>query len=139
MLDLNNPQSRWIMKASREEDAVLTFAKLMTLLPTSERQQLLARIARPIEHLRRLNREHFDSSSFIERAIADLEGGCRAVASFQSTESRLDGHGTCPVCGSVITDLPDYHDMTYCGPCLDTIADARQRLDSSEGFGTYAI
>ena len=56
MLDLNHPQTRWIMAASRDSDAVLTFAELMTLLP---------RVTRPIERLRQLNRDHFDATSVI--------------------------------------------------------------------------
>ena len=139
MLDLKHPQTQWIFDASREDDAILSFAKLMTLLPTPQRQQLLQRIARPIVRLRRLNREHFGASPFIERAISDLEAGCQSIASLQSTESHLDGQGTCPVCGSAIKHLPEYHDMTYCGHCLSTIDDARKRLASSEGFGMWAI
>jgi len=138
MLDLKHPQTKWIFDAAHEGDAILGFAKLMTLLPP-QRQQLLPRVARPIERLRRLNREHFDASSFIERAISDLEAGCKSIASLPSTESRLDGRGPCPVCGSAIKHLPEYYDMTYCGHCLKTIADARERLASSEGFGTSAI
>jgi hypothetical protein len=139
MLDFKHPQTRWIFDASRECDAILGFAKLMTLLPTSQRQQLLPRIARPISHLSQLNTEHFGASPFIERAISDLEAGCEAIASLQSTESRLDGRGTCPVCDSAIKHIPEYDDMTYCGHCLSTIDDARERLASSEGFGTWAI
>jgi hypothetical protein len=139
MLDLKHPQTQWIFDASREEDAILSFAKLMTLVPTPQRQQLLPRIARPIARLRRLNHEHFGGSSFIERAISDLEAGCQSIASLQSTESRLDGHGTCPVCASTIKHLPEYHDMTYCSHCLSKIDDARERLASSEAFGTWAI
>lgn len=73
MLDLKHPQTKWIFDTSREDDAILSFSKLMTLLPTTQRQQILSRVARPIERLRRLNREHFGASSFIERAISDLE------------------------------------------------------------------
>jgi hypothetical protein len=138
MLNRNHPQTKWIFAASRHDDAVLTLAKLMTLLPTIERQQLLGRIARHIERLHRLNREHFNASAFIERAISDLESACRSIANLQSGESRLDGRGTCPVCSSAITDLPD-HDDVYCARCLDIVSDARRRLDSSEGFGTWAI
>jgi len=139
MLDLNHPQTHWIFMASRESDAILTFAKLMTLLPTPERQQLLSRVARPIERLRQLNYDHFEASPFIELAIFDLEEGLHSIASLQSSESRLDGSGSCPVCGSPISDLPDYDDMTYCGSCLNIIADPRERLASGEGFGTFAI
>ena len=126
------------MAVSREDDVILSFAKLMTLLPTLERQQLLFRVARPIERLRRLNREHFKASPFIEHAISDLEAGCKTIASLQSTESRLDGCGNCPICGFAITDMPEYNDI-YCGHCLGSIRDARERLESSEGFGTFAI
>lgn len=139
MLDHKHPQTKWIFSASRETDAILTFAKLMTLLPTPQRAQLLVRVARPIDRLRRLNREHFDASSFIESAISDLEAGCQSIASLPSNESHLDGRGNCPVCGSAITYLPEYNDMTYCEQCLSTLDDARGRLDSSEGFGTWAI
>jgi hypothetical protein len=51
VLDLKHPQTRWIMAASREEDAILRYIKLMTLLPTSKREQLLSRVARPISRL----------------------------------------------------------------------------------------
>lgn len=139
MLDLNHPQSRWILAASHEDAAILTLAKLMTLLPTPQRQQLLPRIARPITRLRRLNHEHFGASTFIDHAITDLEAGCRMIASLPSSESRLDGRGMCPVCNTPLTDLPDYFDMTYCRQCLDHIAHARQRLSSGDGFGTDAI
>ena len=139
MLDVKHPQTKWIFDASREADAILSFAKLMTLLPTPQRQQLLLRVTRPIDQLRRLNREHFGASSFIDRAISDLEAGCQSIASLQSTESHLDGRGTCPVCGAAIKHLPEYHDTTYCGQCLRALDDARGRLDSAEGFGTWAI
>jgi hypothetical protein len=139
MLDLKHPQTKWIFDASREADAIISFAKLMTLLPTPQRQQLLLHVAPPLDRLRRLNREHFGASSFIDRAISDLEAGCQSIASLQSTQSHLDGRGTCSVCGSAIKHLPEYHTMTYCGQCLRAIDDARGRLDSSEGFGTWAI
>lgn len=139
MLDRSHPQSRWIIKASHEEGHVLTLAKLMTLLPTQQRQQLLPRVARPIARLRLLNRDHFGASPFIEQAISDLDASCRTVAELPSTSSRLDGQGSCPVCETAITDLPDLFDMTYCSKCLEHIKDARERLDSERGFGTCAI
>jgi len=139
MLDFNHPQARWRFAASRENDAILTFTKLMTLLPSPLRQQLLPRISRHLERLRRINREHFAASEFIDHAISDLEIGYKHIANLQSNESRLDGHGVCPVCGSEITDLADYSDMTYCNTCLDHIQDPRQRLASFDGFGFDAI
>lgn len=120
-------------------DAILGFAQLMTLLPTQQRQQLLLRVARPFDRLRRLNREHFGASAFIDRAISDLEAGCRGIANLQSTESHLDGRGNCPVCASAITHLPEYHHMTYCGQCMRALDDPRERLNGPEGFGTWAI
>jgi hypothetical protein len=139
VLNLSNPQSKWIFAASREMDAVLDFAKLMTLLPTFQRQQLLARVARPLESLRRLNRDHFSGSSYIEQGISDLQAGCHTIASFSSEESRLDGQGVCPVCGAPITDLSERHWMTYCAHCLEPVSEARNRLCGQKGFGTDAI
>jgi hypothetical protein len=139
MLDPNHPLTRWRFDVSHEEDAVLNLTKLMTLLPTHERRQLLSRIRRHIERLRRLNLEGFGGSDFIERAISDLEAGCNTIADFQSTESRLDGRGTCPVCHTAITDMPKYHHMTYCGQCLKIISDAMDRLGGFDGFGTDRI
>src|SRR5688572_26364071 len=116
MLDLRNPQSQWIFAASRHDSAILALSKLMTLIPTLQRAQILVRIAYPIARLRKLNHEHFGASPFIETAISDLETGCRAIAEFQSSESRLDGQGNCPVCSSPITHMPhEDYDMTYCG------------------------
>ncbi len=136
---VSHPKQRWIFAASREDDAILTLTKLMTLLPTHQRQRLLRRVDRHLERLRAINNKHFDASPFIDSAINDLESGCRHIASLQSTESRLDGLGTCPVCSSAISDLPDHADMTYCGTCLNTIQDARLRLETEEGFSTGAI
>jgi hypothetical protein len=139
MLNLDHPQSNWIIAASHENDAILNFAKLMTLLPTPQRQELLPRVARHIKRLRRYNREHFNASVFIDGAIVELETGCTVIANLKSSESRLSGQGTCPVCSSPITDLPDYSDMTYCETCLGNFHHARQLLGSPNGFGFCAI
>jgi hypothetical protein len=140
MLDLNHPQSQSVFAAARHTDAILELSKLKTLVPTPQRAEILARIEYPISRLRKLNRERFGASSFIDRAISDLEAGCRAIAESRSSESRLDGRGNCPVCGSQITHLPHQgHDMTYCGTCLERIFNARQRLASRKGFCTFAI
>lgn len=138
MLDLKNPQSMRIIEASRADDAILELAKLMTLLPTAQRQQVLVRIAEPIEKLHRLNREHFGNSDFIEKAITDLEIGCKTIASLESTESRLDGIGVCPVCGTDIGGLRK-HSAPYCGKCLAAISDARERIESENGFKLFYI
>jgi hypothetical protein len=137
--DLNNPKNQATFAAAREGDAILSFAKLMTLLPTPQRLQVLARIAVPIRRLRKLNHDHFGDSPTIESAISDLEAGCRTIAAFQSSESRLDGQGACPVCSSAITHNTKWYDMTYCNKCLDPIMDARECLASTNGFGTCLI
>ena len=139
MLDYDHPQSQWIVAASRQLDAILEHTKLMTLLPTEQRRQILGRVTDPIERLRKLNKEHFDASAFIEDTLSNLEASCSALASLQSTESRLDGHGACPVCGTGITHFPEYFNMTYCGLCHAPVQNALQSVESAEGFGTFAI
>src|SRR5215212_4788898 len=104
MLDLNHPMTRWTFAASREKDAVLSLAKLMTLLPTAQRQQVFKRLRRHIQRLQRLNEKYFENSPFIIRALEDLEAGCKTIAGFECTESRLDGEGSCPICRSAISD-----------------------------------
>jgi hypothetical protein len=139
MLDLNHPMTEHIFAASRHDDAILSIAKRMTLVPTEERDALLCRSREHFASLRKLNQEHFEHSDFIASAIDELESGCEKIASLVSTEDHTDGCGSCPVCSTVITNLKDYQDMTYCGKCLGLISAQRAALDSLKGFGLFAI
>lgn len=140
MLDTSDPQSRFIFEAARHEDEVLELAKLMTLLPTVQRQQLLTRIERPLASMRELNVKRFGGSDVIAKAIDALEQACGTIARFQSVESRLDGCGNCPVCGSTIIDLKDYpYSTPYCGTCLKPIDEPRALLEGDDGFQTVYI
>lgn len=139
MLDLDHPQSEHVFQAAKLEDEIVTYIKRMTLLPTQRRVDLLKKIENVCREMKILNRDHFGASAYIQDAVDELLAGCESIAHGESDKDLTDGTGQCDVCGTKITSLDEYEDMIYCGNCLDTTSRARDKLEGSEGFGTWAI
>ena len=139
MLDINAPESNWIFKASGLQDAVLTRSKKMTLVETVKRLELLDEIFIICDDMKILNNKHFSNSQFINDAIEELYESCEIIANLTAKEDKTNGVGICEVCHNKITNLKQYQDMIYCSKCLDVTSEAREKLDSSKGFGTCWI
>ena len=149
MLDLNHPMTPHIFAAARLNDAILECAKSMTRLSTPKRQELLQESLTRLERMRCLNTDHFEASPFVFAAIDELEHAVQALANVDVEEAAAASAAAleiCPVCGTPLTQVkldymprPEDRLSVYCSPCLSVIFPARQKLDSSEGFGTWAI
>jgi len=141
MLDLDNPMTRHRFSAAAIDDVILERAKLMTMASTEERHILLQDCQIRLERMRQLNAEHFKASPFVSAAIDELETAIRTLASVDvcvSSATQAQALGMCPVCGTALTRIKTYVSI-FCSPCLETISSARRKLDSGEGFGTWAI
>lgn len=139
MLDIDDPESNWILKASNLQDAVLTRSKKMTLVETTKRLELLDEIRILCDDMKTLNNKHFSNSQFIKDAIEELYESCEKIANLKATEDKTKEIGICEVCHNKITNLKQYKDMIYCSKCLEVTSKAREKLDSSKGFGTCWI
>lgn len=135
--------------AAALDDVILRRAKSITLAPTIERQVLLQECHIRLEEMRQLNVKHFKATPFIASAIDELESGVQWLANFDvdgASATQAEAAGLCPVCETPLTRVkldymssPKERLSVYCGPCLSIIASARQKLDSWDGFGTWAI
>jgi hypothetical protein len=89
-------------------------------------------------------------AAFILAAVDEYEAAISALAGLgggRIDEDRRDGKGGCPACGTAITKfrpIPDCkgfedHWIIVCGECDKPFMKAHDKLDFSEGFGTWAI
>ena len=141
MLDLDNPMTQHRFSAAALDDMILERAKLMTMASTEERHILLQDCQIRLERMRQLNAKHFKASPFVSAAIDELETAIQTLAGFDvcaSSAAQAEAMGICPVCGTELTRIKTYLSI-FCSPCLETISSARRKLESGEGFGTWAI
>jgi hypothetical protein len=145
MLNLDHPQSKHIFAASNLEDFILERAKLMTLVPSARRRELLGDCEPKLAAMRDPNKEHFENSKVISEAIDDLARRLNQLANLgngQVTSDHSNGEGNCSVCGTAIKNFVFVASLPreiYCGHCLDIVMPAIEKLRSEDGFGTWAI
>jgi hypothetical protein len=145
MLNLDHPQSKHVFAASNLEDFVLERAKLMTVVPSARRRELLGECEPKLAAMRTLNAEHFDNSKNISEGIDDLTRRLNQLANLgngQVTSDRSNGEGNCLVCGTAIKSFVAVASLPreiYCGHCLDIVMPAISKLRSFDAFGTDAI
>lgn len=142
MLDLSHPITQYRFRASGLMDGVMGRGQQMSVSPSSARLKLLDECLPLLTAMRELARKQFSAQApFIVRAVDEYESGLRALASLGAgriVDDRRDGAGTCPICGTEITSYPEYQ-LVLCGECTKPFMVAHSKLDSSEGFGTWAI
>lgn len=139
MLDLNHPQSKFIIAISHEDGMILSIAKRMTLISTEKKREQLALARKHFENMRSIMRDGWKKSRNKERAIAKLETQLAQLATTESTNDFLMNwqNKLCTVCHNEITNLEGYPDMIYCRQCVKTIASGREAV--AEAFGLWAI
>lgn len=142
MLNLDHPMTQHVFRASGLMDGVMVRGQRMSVSPSTVRAELLAECLPLFVEMRELARTHFiKDSAYIVAALNEYEAAIRALAGLgggRITEDRRDGSGSCPVCGTAITHYPEYK-IVLCGECDKPFMAAHDKLDSSEGFGTWAI
>jgi hypothetical protein len=142
MLRLNHPMTEYIFRASALMDGVLFRGQRMSVSPNSARTVLLAECLPLLAEMRELASAQFANRAvFICEAVNEYEAAIRTLASLggsQITEDRRDGTGDCSVCGTAITHYKE-HRIIECGECTKPFMAAYDKLDSSEGFSTFAI
>lgn len=151
MLDLGNPMANHIIHASGLMDRVMKRGQTMSVSPTVVRTQLLNECLPLFEEMRALARAHFASDlPFILAAIEEYEAAIRELAGLRDgriTEDRRDGEGVCPACGKSIMKFQPlagtkgYENdwIILCQECDKPFMAAYEKLESSEGFGTWGI
>ena len=146
MLDLDHPMTKHIFAASGMGDFLLVSAQRMTLLPSKQRVLLLGDCLVVLDKMRRLNEEHFEASQFISDAVNEAQKALEKIAHLNDgnvVEDKTDGEGNCAVCGSPITKFEvrpkSGRYIIVCGQCDEPFMKAKEKLDSSEAFGTCFI
>lgn len=151
MLDLDHPMTTHIFRAAGLLGGLKVVAQRMTVSPSSVRAEWLAKCLPHFEKLRTLARTHFARKApFILAAVDEYEVALEALAALgdgRITVDRRDGEGPCPACGTTITKfrpLPgiEGHEddwIIVCSQCDQPFMAAERKLDSSEGFCTWAI
>jgi hypothetical protein len=142
MLDLSHPKTEHIFLASSLIEKVKAMGQRMSVSPSTVRAALLADSLPLFAEMRDLALSRFaESTGFILAAVDEYEAAIRELAGLnggQITEDRRDGTGRCPVCGTAITHYKKYRTM-LCGECDKPFMAAYEKLESSEGFCTWAI
>lgn len=128
--DLSHPGSRNIIAISREDDAILSIAKRMTLVSTIEKVELLSRAMTHISKMRRIQLGYWGESAEKSAAIDLL---AKQLAELAAVESRndfaADWRGKiCTACGAEISNLEGYEDMICCSPCLNLVFTGRMAV-----------
>lgn len=144
MLDLSSPMTQHIFRASGLMDSVMACGQKMSVSPSAVRTEQFAKCLPRFAAMRELARSHFSKkAAFIVAAVDEYEAAIRALAEKgdgRITEDRRDGEGNCPACGATITKLGPFPDwIILCGECDKPFMAAYLKLDSSEGFATWAI
>lgn len=139
MLDLDHPDTPPTFAISREDDAILSIAKRMTLVSTEAKIELLAQAGPHFATLRSITIDHWGKSKPMLDAIDLLESDLRRLAGLESKNDYVtDWRGKhCTVCSSAITNLESYEDMLYCPTCVKVIDDGRDAVD--QAFGLWCI
>ncbi len=139
MLDLDHPLSRYVIAVAREDDAILSIAKRMTLVSTEAKRELLASAQPHLVRMRELQREGWGTSAKQMAAIDLLQEQLTQLAAIPSENDFYpDWRGrTCTVCSRPIENLKGYADMVYCRGCIQHIDTGRQAVD--QAFGLFAI
>jgi hypothetical protein len=142
MLRLDHPMTEHIFHASGLLDGLLGAGQRMSISPSPIRAELLGKCLSRLDEVRELARAQFPSRvAFITGAVDELEAGLRTLAGLgggQIIDDRRDGLGNCPVCGTAITNYPEYS-LVLCGKCDELFMPAHGKLCGFDGFGTDAI
>lgn len=139
MLDLNHPDTPPTFAIAREDDAILSIAKRMTLISTEAKRELLVRASTHFAKMRKITADHWGESKQMLDAIDVLESDLRRLAALESKNDFVtDWRGKhCTVCTAAITNLEAYNDMLYCPNCLKVIDEGRNAVD--QAFGLWCI
>ena len=139
MLDLDHPDTPPTFAIAREDDAILSIAKRMTLVSTDTKRELLRSSVPHFDAMRSITSEHWGQSKAMIDAIDLLQSDLQRLAMLPSTNDFVtDWRGKlCTVCGDAITNLETYNDMLYCSTCLKLIDDGRDAVD--QAFGLWCI
>lgn len=124
---------------AREDDAILSIAKRMTLVNTDQKIQLLEQSKKHFAEMKSILAQGWGKSKTKIAAIELLEQELAALAALPSTNDFVtDWRGKqCSVCGNAITNLEQYRDMLYCPKCLDVLSKGRDAVD--QAFGLWCI
>lgn len=151
MLDLSHPMTKHVFRAAGLMGGVLVRGQKMSVSPSAVRADHLAECLPLFAEMRELARVRFGNrAAYILAAVDEYEAAVRSLAELgggRISEDRRDGEGDCPACGTPITrfrPIPDCkgsedHWIILCGECDKPFMAAHEKLDSSEGFGTWAI
>jgi hypothetical protein len=151
MLNLSHPMSKQILRASGLMDGVMVRGQTMSVSPSCVRAELLAECLPLFAEMRELARAQFGRrAAYILVAVDQYEAAIRNLAGLCAgciADDRRSGDDGCPACGTPITKFrPIPHIIGYedhwiilCGECDKPFMEAHGKLDSSEGFGTWAI
>jgi hypothetical protein len=142
MLDLDHPMTQHVFRASSLMDGVIIRGQRMSVSPSAVRAELLSECLPLFAEMRELAHAQFGKrTAFIAVAIDEFEVAILRLAALGSgrvTDDRRDGTGTCPLCSTEITHYPE-HRIVLCSDCVKLFMVAHDKLDSSDGFGTWAI
>lgn len=139
MLDLDHPDTPPTFAISREDCAILSIAKRMTLVSTEAKQALFVQAATHFAVMRSITIDRWGKSKPMLDAIDVLESDLQRLAGLESKNDFLkDWRGECcTVCSSAITNLESHKDMLYCPTCLGVIDAGRYAVDRA--FGLWCI
>jgi hypothetical protein len=150
MLDLNHPMTQHVFRAAALIGSAMALGQRMSI-PERPHAELLAECLPVLGAMRELARAHFsEQAEYICRAVDELEQSLRRLAAlgeWWDAGGRNDEKGECTNCRTPIkkVHLPaqyrgfEHHFVIICPRCDELFMQAMEKLESSEGFGTWAI
>jgi len=145
MINLNHPDSEALLKVARLIDEAMGLGQKMTVVSSSSRMAILQECAPLLSELRRMNDQAFKGSAYIRKTIDEFETGIRAVSSLGHGKLQaepIESLEACPHCGTPVARIgyrrPNGQ-TKVCLECSSLFMQAKEKLESFEGFGTCAI
>ena len=138
MLDPDHPDTPNTFAIAREDDAVLSIVKRMTLVSTNAKDALLERAREHLNAMRKIVNDHWKADPDKLNAIDALEASVTRLATLESANDFAnDWKGkVCTICNDRITN-PKRYDMVYCPTCIRQVDDGRDAVD--QAFGLWCI
>ncbi|MCE9607391.1 MAG: hypothetical protein K8U03_21100 [Planctomycetia bacterium] len=128
-----------MLRASALCEAVKVIGQHMSISSSKIRAELLSKCLPLFVEMRELTRVRFTKqASYILAGVDEYETAIIALATLndgQISAGCLNGKNACPVCGN---DTHANHPHG-CRNCSEAFMAAYDKLDSSEGFATWAI
>jgi hypothetical protein len=142
MLDSNDSTTEHVTHAATLLTKLKKTGQKMSVSPTAARKKMLKESLAAFNQLRSLAMNQFSGNvNFLMATIDEFETAMRDISQLgnsQVTVDRRRSAAPCPVCNHPASYMPK-HGIVECRQCTKRFRAIHTKLDSGEGFGTWAV